>query len=182
LIIDKETMVELARSVGGEEAAKVMELLLKKPGIIDEEVASRLKIDVREVRKILHRLNEFGILHYELTREKETDHRVFKWYVQREQVTGLILTNMMRILDRLKEKLEVESGSQFYWCGTLGHPRFLFGEAMDKLFRCPMCGKPLEPHDNTELIKALEWKIQELEKALDEMTRVRRIEEIVGEK
>ena len=182
LIIEKETIIELARLVGGEDAARVMKLLLKKPGIVDEEIASRLKLDVREVRRILHRLNEFGILHYELARDKETEHRIFRWYVQQEQVIGLILTNMKKILDRLKEKLKAESENQFYWCGTLGHPRFLFSEAMDKLFKCPECGKPLEPHENSELVKALEWKIQEIEKALEEMTKVKKAEEILEKK
>ena len=182
LIIEKETIIELARLVGGQDAARVMKILLRKPGIVDEEIASRLKLDVREVRKILHRLNEFGILHYELSRDKETEHRIFKWYVQQEQVIGLILTNMKKILDRLKAKLEVEENNEFYWCGTLGHPRFLFSEAMDQLFRCPVCGKPLMPHENAELIKALEWKISEIEKALEEMTKLKKAEEITEKK
>ena len=99
LIIEKETIIKLAKLVGGEDAARVMKLLLRKPGVVDEEIASRLKLDVREIRKILHKLNEIGILHYELTRDKETEHRIFKWYVQQEQITGFILTNMEKILD-----------------------------------------------------------------------------------
>lgn len=177
LIIEKETMIELATLVGGGEAANVMKLLLKKPGIVDEEIASRLKMDIRDVRKILHKLNEIGILHYELARDKETEHRVFKWYVQEEQITGFVLTNMKKILDRLKEKLEAEKNNQYYWCGTLGHPRMLFSEAMEQFFRCKVCGNPLSLHDNEDLIKALEWKIAEIEKALEEMTKVRKVEE-----
>ncbi|MCX8187290.1 MAG: hypothetical protein N3F65_01610 [Nitrososphaeria archaeon] len=178
LIIEKETIIELARLMGGEESANVMKILLKKPGIVDEEIASRLKMDIRDVRKILHRLNEIGILHYELARDKETEHRVFKWYVQEEQISGFILTNMKKILDRLREKLESERNSQYYWCGVLGHPRLLFDEAMERFFRCPTCGNPLLSHDNEELIKALEWKLREIERALEEMTRFKKIEEI----
>lgn len=176
LIIEKETLLELARLVGGEDAAKVMKLLLRKPGIVDEELSQKLKLDVREVRKLLHKLNSIGILHYELTRDKETEHRIFKWYVQREQATGFIISNMKKVLDRLKQKLEAEKNNQFYWCGALGHPRLLFDQAMEQLFRCPVCRKPLEPHENTELIEALEWKIDEIEKALKEMTEARKPE------
>ena len=46
----------------------------------------------------------------------------------------------------------------------------------------PECGKPLEPHDNTMLVNALEWKIQEMEKALEEMTKVKKAEEILEKK
>ena len=176
LIIEKETLLELARLVAGEEGVGVMKLLLRKPGIVDEEISRRRKRDVREVRKILHKLGGIGILHYELTRDKETEHRIFKWYVQQEQAIGFIISNMNKILDRLKQKLETEESNQFYWCGTLGHPRLLFDQAMEKLFRCPVCGKPLEPHENEELIEALRWKIGEIEKAVKEMTEIRKPE------
>ncbi len=180
LIIEKETLLELARLVAGEGGARVMKLLLSKPGIVDEEISRRLRMDIREVRKILHKLNGIGILHYELTRDRETEHRIFKWYIQQEQATGFIISNMNKILDRLKQKLETEENNQFYWCGTLGHPRLLFDQAMEKLFRCPVCGKPLEPHENKELIEALRWKIKEIENALKEMTEIKK-PEIAGE-
>lgn len=180
LIIEKETLLELARLVGGEDAAKVMKLLLSRPGIVDEAIARRLKMDVREVRKILHKLNSLGILYYELTRDKKTDHRIFKWYVQEEQATGFIISNMQKIKGRLVEKLQAEENSQFYWCGTLGHPRLLFDQAMEQLFRCPVCKKPMEPHENRELLEALKWKIEEIEKALSEMTEARK-PEVSGE-
>jgi transcription initiation factor TFIIE subunit alpha len=176
LIIEKETLVELARLVGGEEAAKVMRLLTSRPGIVDEQIAKKLNMDVREVRKILHRLNSIGILYYELARDKKTDHRIFKWYVQEEQATGFIISNMQKIRERLIEKLQAEESNQFYWCGTLGHPRLLFDQAMEQLFRCPVCKKPMEPHENRDLIEALKRKIKEIEKALSEMTEVRKPE------
>ena len=180
LIIEKHTIIELVSMIGGEIAGKVMKLLLKKPGITDEEIALKLKIDVRDARKILHRLNELGILHYELTRDKVTEHRIFKWYVEEGQVTGFIMTHMKKILDRLKRKLESEKNNQFYWCGTPGHRKYLFDEAMDRLFRCPECGKPLQPYQNDEIVKALEWKIARLEAYLEELMRVGKAEGIEG--
>ena len=182
LLVDDDTIIELATLIGGEEAGKVTKYLLKKPGITDEALSAILKLDVREIRRILHKLNEQGILYYELTRDKETGHRIFKWYVGQEQVIGFIITNLKKILERLREKLEYERTHQFYWCGAPGHRKLLFEEAVDKLFRCPICDKPLQPYDNSELIKALEWKISEIEKYLDELTKARKVEEPPVEK
>jgi len=182
LLVDDETIIELASLIGGEEAGKVMKLLLKKPGITDEAIALSLQLDVRDIRRILHRLNEQGILHYELTRDKETGHRIFKWYVGQEQVIGFVMTNMKKVLDRLREKLEYEQGHQFYWCGTPGHRKLLFEEAMDKLFRCPVCGKQLHPYDNTELIESLKWKISEIENYLEQLAKVKKTKESTAEK
>lgn len=180
LLVDDDTIIELAALIGGEDAGRVMKLLLKKPGITDEVLASSLQLDIREIRRILHKLNEQGILRYELTRDKTTGHRIFKWYVGEEQVIGFIMTNTKKIAERLKERLEYEEGHQFYWCGTPGHRKLLFEEAMDKLFRCPVCGKPLQSYDNSGVIKALKWKIEEIEKYLEQLSKVKRVEEAPG--
>lgn len=177
LHIDEDTIIELAVLVGGENAGKIMKYLLKKPGITDEELSRILQIDIKEVRKILHKLNEQGVLHYELAREKDTGHRIFRWYVGQEQVTGFIITNMKKILERLKERLEYEKSHQFYWCGTKGCRKLPFEEALDNLFKCPVCGSPLQPVDNEETIKAIESKIEEIKSNLEQISKVKKVEE-----
>jgi transcription initiation factor TFIIE subunit alpha len=184
LHIDEDTIIELAVLVGGENAGKIMKYLLKRPGITDEELSRILQIDIKEIRKILHKLNEQGILHYELAREKDTGHRIFRWYVGQEQVTGFIITNMKKILERLEERLEYEKNHQFYWCETKGCRKLPFEEALDNLFKCPVCGKPLQPVNNEETIKAIELKIDEIKRNLEQISRVKKIEEkpIIKEK
>jgi len=177
LHIDEDTIIELAVLIGGEIAGKIMKNLLKKPGITDEELSRILQIDIKEVRKILHKLNEQGILHYELAREKDTGHRIFRWYVGQEQVTGFIITNMKKILERLEERLEYEKKHQFYWCGTKGCRKLTFEEALDSLFKCSVCGKPLQPVDNEQTIKAIESKIDEINNYLQQLSKVKKIEE-----
>lgn len=177
LHIDEDTIIELAVLVGGGDAGKIMKNLLKKPGITDEELSRILQLDIKEVRKILHKLNEQGILHYELAREKETGHRIFRWYVSQEQVTGFIITNMKKILERLEERLEYERTHQFYWCGTKGCRKLTFEEALDNLFKCPICGKLLQPIDNEDTIKAIEMKIAEIKKHLEQISKVKKVEE-----
>ncbi|MCS7125516.1 MAG: hypothetical protein NZ929_01185 [Aigarchaeota archaeon] len=176
LHIDEDTIIELAVLVGGENAGQIMKNLLKKPGITDEELSRLLQVDVRDVRKILHKLNEQGILHYELAREKDTGHRIFRWYVGQEQVTGFIITNMKKILERLEDRLEYERAHQFYWCGTRGCRKLPFEEALDNLFKCPVCGKQVQPIDNEETIKAIESKINEINKYLEQISKAKKVE------
>ncbi|MCD6511557.1 MAG: hypothetical protein J7K45_03085, partial [Thaumarchaeota archaeon] len=44
------------------------------------------------------------------------------------------------------------------------HRRLTFEEAVENLFRCPLCGNPVELVSNDELIRALKWKIKQLER------------------
>ncbi|GBC74784.1 hypothetical protein HRbin06_00091 [archaeon HR06] len=41
-----------------------------------------------------------------------------------------------------------------------------FEEALENLFKCPNCGKVMQLTDNTQIIKAIKWKIEQLEKEL----------------
>ncbi|MEM4298555.1 MAG: hypothetical protein QXI97_07500 [Nitrososphaerota archaeon] len=166
LIVDDEAFLKLVQMVGGSEGARAVELLLKKPNLSDEELAEMMKVDVKEVRRILHKLNEQGIVSYDIHRDKDTGHRIFKWRVQREQMIGFAKTQMRKLHERLKARLEHEQSHQIYWCGTNGCRKYTFEEAVDQLFKCKTCRKPLSIHDNTELINALKNKIAQLEKSL----------------
>ena len=166
IIVDDDAFVNMVKLVGGEEAAKVVKLLMKKPGMDDDMIASKLGINVKELRKILHRLNDLGLVAYETHRDKDTGKRVFKWRVQQDQIIGFAKTQMRKVYERLKARLEHEKTHQIYWCNGNGCRKYSFEEAVELLFKCPSCGKMLTLYDNTKLIEALEKKITELEKAL----------------
>ncbi len=166
LIVDDEAFLKLVKMVGGEEGSRAVEVLLKKPNLSDEELAEQLKVDVKELRRVLHKLNEQGIVSYDIHRDKDTGHRIFKWRVQREQMIGFAKTQMRKLHERLQARLEYEQSHQMYWCGTTGCRKYTFEEAVDLLFKCKTCRKPLSLHDNTEFINALKNKIAQLEKSI----------------
>jgi len=62
----------------------------------------------------------------------------------------------------------MRKATDFYYCHTAGCRRFPFEEAVDLVFRCSTCKKPLMHFDNGHLIEALNSKIEELRKELGE--------------
>ncbi|MDJ0270709.1 MAG: transcription factor [Aigarchaeota archaeon] len=166
IIVNEDAFLSMVKLVGGEDAARAVELLMKKPSLSDDELSQKLDMDVKELRKILHRLNDLGLVAYDVYREKDSGHRVFRWRVQQDQVIGFAKTQMRRVYERLKARLEHEQTHQIYWCGTEGCRKYTFEEAIDILFKCPKCGKTLVIVDNSKVIEALQRKIMELEKNL----------------
>jgi len=166
IIVDEEATLRMVELVGGEDAAKTVKVLMKKPSLSDDGLSESLGMDIKEVRKVLHKLNDLGLVAYDVYRDKDTGHRIFKWRVQRDQVIGFARTQMRKIYERLKARVEFEQSNQMYRCGTPKCRSYTFDEAMDKLFRCPVCKQPLALYDNTELIGALQRRIEELEKNL----------------
>lgn len=163
VLVDEESSLKIVQMIGGEDAVKIVRLLLDRPARTDEEISTVTNLDIKEVRRILHRLNEVGALSYEVHRDKTTGHRIFKWKVQQEQLVGYTKTLMRKVLERLKARLEYEANNQMYWCGTPGCTKYSFEQAMEMLFRCKFCKKPLAIHDNSKFIENLKKKIAELE-------------------
>ncbi|GBC69095.1 hypothetical protein HRbin01_00788 [archaeon HR01] len=166
IIVDDEAFLKLVQMVAGKEGARAVDILLKKPNLSDEELAQQMEMDVKELRRILHKLNEQGIVSFDIHRDKETGHRIFRWRVQKEQMIGFAKTQMRKLYERLQGRLEYEQSHQMYWCGTPGCRKYTFEEAVDIFFKCRTCRKPLSLHDNTPLINALKNKIAQLEKNL----------------
>ncbi|MEM1945942.1 MAG: hypothetical protein QW614_01580 [Candidatus Caldarchaeum sp.] len=163
IMLDEESCLRIVGMIGGETARKVVKTLLNKPALTDEEISAMTSIDIKEVRKTLHRLNDVGAVSYEVHRDKSTGHRVFKWRVHQEQLIGYTRILMRKVLERLKARLDYELNNQMYWCGTPGCAKYSFEHAMEALFKCRVCRKPLTLYDNTKFAEALQKKIAELE-------------------
>ncbi len=102
------------------------------------------------------------------SRDEHTGWFIFHWRLQPDQLEGFIFNQKRRVLEKLQARVEYEKSHDFYYCHTAGCRRFPFEEAVDLVFRCPACKKPLMHFDNGQLIEALNSKIGELRKELSE--------------
>ncbi|MEM0382456.1 MAG: hypothetical protein QW580_07380 [Nitrososphaerota archaeon] len=165
--IDAEGLLSVFRLMGGAEAEELAKLLLTRPGMREDELASALQMDVKRVRKLLHQLNELSLVAYDMVVDKELNKRVFRWRLQQEQVQGVVKTQLKRIAERLRMLKKHYETNQLYWCGNQGCRKYIFDEALDKFFKCPSCGGRLMVFDSTELLKIVDEKLAEINKLLE---------------
>lgn len=161
-------LVKVARIIGGEEAAKIIEVLSQTNEMTEEEIVSKTGIKLNNVRKILYKLYEHSIVRLRRTRNKDTGWFTFYWRIQPDQIDGFIISQKKRILEKLEIRLEYEKNHTFYYCNTPGCKRLPFEEATEHLFRCPKCNKPLVHYDNGKIIEALQKKLRELRVSYNE--------------
>jgi len=159
--------MRIARFFGGEDAVKVIRVLKEVDEIKDEDLALKSGVRLNSVRKILYKLYDHSLVNLREARDKDTGWVVFYWRLQPDQIEGFILNQKRRILEKLEARLEYEKSHDFYYCYTPGCRRIPFEEAVEHLFRCPNCNKPLVHYDNSKIIKALSRKIEELRKELN---------------
>lgn len=161
-----ELILSIVRMVSGEEGLKIAKLLVQKPEATDEEIASRTGIQINVVRKILYQLYNSSLVTYRKTRDAETGWFIYHWQLQPTRARGFLRSQKIRLLRRLKGRLEYAKQHDFYSCFNSDCPEVLFEDAITNSFRCPTCGEPLRRYRNSKLVDALESKIKELESEL----------------
>lgn len=159
-------LIELARDIGGEEAVEVIRALEKKGEATDEELAEMTGIRVNTVRRILYALYDHQLAEFRRTRDKETGWYYYYWHLETKRLPEIIRARKMQELKKLKQMLEEETSEIYYHCGTPGHPKLTFDEALEYEFQCPICGKMLQQYDNTKIVEELKKRIAQLEKEL----------------
>lgn len=167
-IISHDALMKIARIIGGEEAVKIIDVLGRESEMTEEEIVSKTGIKLNDVRRILYKFYEHSIVGLRRARSKDTGWFVFYWRLQADQIEGFILGQKKRILEKLETRLKYEKSHEFYYCHTSGCRRISFEEAMEYLFRCPRCGKPLTHYDNSKIIEALNRKIEKIKSELND--------------
>ena len=168
--VDHETLMKLARALGGEEGVKIVEVLSHVYETKDIEIVAKTGIKLNTVRKILYNLYEHSIVGLRRSRDKDTGWFTFDWRLQPEQIEGFVTNQKRHILERLEIRLNYEKSHEFYYCQTLGCRPLTFEEATEYVFRCPKCDKPVTHYDNEDIIAFLTKKIKQLKNELDQPT------------
>jgi transcription initiation factor TFIIE subunit alpha len=160
--------MRVATALGEEDAVKLIENLKNTDETTDDEIASKTGIRLNAVRKILYKLYDHSLVSLRRTRDPKTGWFIFHWKLQPDQLEGFILSQKRRVLEKLSVRLEYEKTHDFYYCHTPGCKRVPFEEAVELVFQCSTCGKPLSHSENGVIIQKLSKKVETLRKELGE--------------
>ncbi len=165
--VNHDTLMKVARVLGGEEGAKIVGVLSHAYESEDMEIVAKTGIRLNTVRRILYKLYDHSIVGLRRNRDKDTGWFIFNWRLQPEQIDGFLTNQKKRILEKLEMRLSYEKNHDFYYCRTPECRRLTFEEAAEYVFRCPECDKPLAHSDNEKAIKFLSEKVNQLKTELD---------------
>ena len=166
--VDDETITKVAEVLGEEEAVQIVDILRKASEITDDKIANKTEIRLNSVRRILYKLYDHSLVGLRRSRDKETGWFIFHWRLQPDQFEGFITNQKRHVLEKLQARLEYEKDHDFFYCYTLGCRRVPFEEAMELVFRCPTCNKPLRHYENGKIIHVLAEKVGQLREELGE--------------
>lgn len=165
--VSDETIDQIAFILGGEDGIRIIDVIRNVEEITVEEISEQTDIQINDVRRILYRFYNHSLVTSRRFRDKETGWFIFQWRLQPDLIEAFLTSMKQKILKKLGARLKYELDHEFYHCGNEECPRITFEEAMDTVFNCPVCGKPVKPRDNEKYIDFLERKVEEIEGELE---------------
>jgi transcription initiation factor TFIIE subunit alpha len=164
---DKESsdvLVRLINLLCGEDAVKVVKVLLNESEAVDELIAEKTSMRLNQVRRILYDLLDKHIVTYRREVDEEKGYFLYFWSLNKEGLREIVRERKRLVLNRLRERLQYEEQKVFFICPNGCGDRVPFEKAMDQQFKCLQCGAMLQSFDNQRMIEKLRAKIEALEK------------------
>ncbi len=158
----EDPFIRISSMIGGDEYLKVSRSLLKSEDATDEEIASSTGLRINMVRKILYDLFGKALITGTRMKDERKGWFVYRWRTRKEEVDHFISSQKKKIIERLKQRLEYESMSEFYHCGNQDCRRITFEDALELFFKCSTCGNVLNLKKNDKIKKALQHKIEQI--------------------
>jgi transcription initiation factor TFIIE subunit alpha len=165
--VNKDTLFNIARVLGGENGVKIIEVLADNENITVEELAEVTEIQINDVRRLLYQFYNHSLVTNRRFRDKDTGWFIFQWSLQPELIEAYVQSIKQKILKKLETRLEYELQHEFYHCGNLECPNTTFEVAMETVFHCPYCNEALHRVENPPVIEFLEKKIEEIREELE---------------
>ncbi|MCS7097541.1 MAG: transcription factor E [Candidatus Methanomethyliaceae archaeon] len=164
--MSSEALVNIVEALLGEEAAKIMKILMEKNEVSDDELIQKTGMKLNNLRKVLYQLFDNQFISYRRVRDKDVGWYKYYWRINPTAINVLLNLRKKKVLLKLKERLEYEMSNIFFSCSEHNKVKYTFEEAMELNFQCPECGKRLENVKNEYIIETLKIKIEEIERNL----------------
>ena len=158
----EDSFIKVAGLIGGPEYILVAKALSTAENSTDEEIAELTQLKINIVRKSLYDLFGRSLITGTRVRDLKRGWFVYRWKAQHDQVEPFVERQKSKATLRLKQRLDYESVNEFYHCGNPTCLKYPFTKAIEVSFICQVCGQALRLLDNSKLMKALDWKIRQI--------------------
>jgi len=134
--------------------------------LTDEKIAEETDANLNTVRRTLYILYENRLANYRRERDKDSGWLTYLWKVDLSDVERNVEEEAQKLIRRLTTRLDFEGQNVCYTCEN-GCSRFLFENASDYGFICPVCQGGLDFQDSSILVEAMRQKLEELRIAFE---------------
>lgn len=158
----------------GEEGLPLIKELMVKENISEFDLATKIKKDIKIVRKMLYILYNHNVVGFTRKKDKQKGWYIYYWTLMPENVRFSYFKMIRDNLQQLQEQLELEKRELFFICPNRC-TRLTFDQAMEFEFHCPECGQLTNQENAEEKIAEIYEQIAETQEELAKFQEKRRI-------
>jgi len=127
---------EYVKNVGGRKGRGIVDAI--GDGATDEHIEKKTNYKMTEIRSLLNRLQNAGVVEYSRVKNMQNGWFTYTWRVNKTRATANYMVQLRRRHGELLRQREMLDGTQAYRCRR-GCAKVSFEEAMETSFRCPKC-------------------------------------------
>ncbi|MBD3230360.1 MAG: hypothetical protein GF329_19430 [Candidatus Lokiarchaeota archaeon] len=131
----------------------ILENLDKTKYIKTEDFIEILELDKKDVRKLLYRLFDLGIITHKYVEGENI------WRLRKNSIDAIIAREKSKKLNEIKKELEQEKEKNYFFICKKCDFEVDYFEAFRYDFKCPNCGIKLVAKEESSKIESLEKEI-----------------------
>ncbi len=156
----------IVEDIAGKSASKIVGLLAGKKDVNEFLIAKKLGLTINQVRNILYKLSDFGMISFIRKKDKRKGWYIYFWTLDIFKSLEVLEKKLVQERDILEGQLKSRQTKRFYVCKTCA-VELTEESALNHFFTCPECGNVYELMDNEKALKEMRSQISRLEGDLE---------------
>ncbi|HLA22943.1 MAG TPA: hypothetical protein VJZ93_00185 [Candidatus Nanoarchaeia archaeon] len=157
----KEVVVEIV----GKQYEEIVDLLNKEKYVNEFIVAKKMNLTVNQIRNILYRLSDNGVVSFIRKKDKRKGWYTYFWRIEILKSLELLKDTIVKKIGRVVNQISMRETKVFYVCRKC-NIEMDEENALVHDFTCPECGSIFEIKDDSKLIKELRKNLEKYQSEL----------------
>ena len=163
--MQKEFIKTAIISIAGKQAEDVVDYIDDKKYINEFLIAKKLGITVNQLRNILYKLSDEGIVSSIRKKDKRKGWYTYFWKIEVLKMLDFLKKSLEKMIYQINNQIKSREMKNFYMCERCSI-EFSEENALLQNFTCSECGEVFVMKDNTRLLKELSKNLDKKEKRL----------------
>ena len=152
---------DVVSGIAGKPASDIVDLLYGKRDINEFLIAKKLKLTINQIRNILYKLSNFGLVSFIRKKDKRKGWYIYFWTLNTEKALEFLKKAIQQEMFTLESQLKARENKRFYVC-KICRIEVSEEKALENNFACHECGEVYEFNTDKKIINELSSKISSL--------------------
>jgi len=161
----KDFLKEVVIDVVGKQAEEIVDLINVPKHVNEFIIAKKMDLTVNQVRNILYKLSDKGVVSYIRKKDKRKGWYTYFWKFEILRALEFLREILKKKIYSINHQVDSREKKVFYICKTC-NVELTEEHALVYNFTCNECGNIFEVQDNSKLIKDMKKNLLKLEKEL----------------